>query len=231
MAANGGICDDDRAERQRQARALADPTRFAIFCRVLDGPAPVRVDVLTAEFKLNHNAVRQHLAKLVGAGLVEEASVARQGRGRPALRYRASPQALEAWTPRSPYQQLAVLLVEVAKGKATPAEAGAAAGRSIPVTDADEPLARLTDEMAQRGFRPRAEVWAGGVELVLDRCPFEAAAAEAPDIVCSVHRGLAEGILEAVGGDYEVAELVAEDPRSAGCRLRIRPADAAGGLS
>ena len=223
MAASGGMCDDDRAYRQRQARALGDPTRFAIFCRVLDGPSPVRVDVLSEEFKLNHNAVRQHLAKLVGAGLVEETAGARQGRGRPALHYQASPEAAAAWTSQSPYQQLALLLVEVAKGDATPVEVGAAAGRSIRVSRGDDPLTRLTDEMAKRGFRPRAATGAGGVELVLERCPFEAAATEAPEIICSLHRGLAEGILEAVGGDYEVEDLVSEDPKSAGCRLQIRP--------
>jgi predicted ArsR family transcriptional regulator len=217
------MCDDDRAERQRQARALGDPTRFAIFCRVLDAPGPVRVDVLTEEFKLNHNAVRQHLAKLVGAGLLEEAAVARQGRGRPALHYRPVPDAAVAWTAQSPYRQLSLLLLQLARGGATPVEVGAAAGRSIVVSDGDEPLARLTDEMAQRGFRPVAAPGSDGLEIVLGRCPFEAAAVEAPDIVCSLHRGLAVGILEAVGGQYEVEDLVPHDPRSAGCRLQVRP--------
>jgi predicted ArsR family transcriptional regulator len=223
MDANGGICDDDRVERQRQARALGDPTRFAIFCRVLDAPAPVRVDALTEEFKLNHNAVRQHLAKLVGAGLLEEAPVARQGRGRPALFYRAAPEGAATWTAQSPYQQLSLLLLQLARGRGTPLEVGAAAGRSIDVADAEDPLARLTDEMARRGFRPIPVARAGGFELVLGRCPFEAVAVEAPDVICRLHRGLAVGILEAVGGDYEVEDLVAHDPRSAGCRLQVRP--------
>lgn len=216
------MCDDDRGQRQRQARALGDPTRFAIFCRVLDAPAPVRVDALTEEFKLNHNAVRQHLAKLVGAGLLEEAAVARQGRGRPALHYRVSPDGAAAWTSQTPYQQLSLLLLQLVRGGGTPLEVGAAAGRSIDVSDAEDPLARLTDEMAVRGFRPIPVARPGGLELVLGRCPFEAAAVQAPDVICRLHRGLAVGILEALGGDYEVEDLVPHDPRSAGCQLQVR---------
>ena len=214
--------DDDRASRQRQARALGDPTRFAIFCQVLEAPAPVRVDALTRHFGLNHNAIRQHLAKLVDAGLVEERTAARQanqGRGRSALQYRVEPEAAASWSAHSPYQQLALLLVEVAKGGASPVEVGAAAGRRIPVSATDEPLARLTDEMARRGFRPETN----GTELVLARCPFAAAALEAPEIICELHRGLAEGMLEALGGAYEVEALVINHPSQGGCRLRVHP--------
>ena len=50
---------------QEQARALGDPTRHAIFRYILDSGAPVGVGELTSHFGLNHNAVRQHLTKLV----------------------------------------------------------------------------------------------------------------------------------------------------------------------
>lgn len=39
-------------------------------------------------------------------------------------------------------------------------------------------------------------------------CPFLEQARERPDVVCSVHAGLAQGVLDQAGGGYEVADLV-----------------------
>lgn len=51
-------------------RALADPSRRAIFVRLANGEAPVRD--LTAHFKISQPAVSQHLAALKRAGMVLE---------------------------------------------------------------------------------------------------------------------------------------------------------------
>ena len=56
---------------QVQARALGDPTRHEIFRYLIDAGDEVDVAELTNHVGLNHNAVRQHLTKLVDAGLVE----------------------------------------------------------------------------------------------------------------------------------------------------------------
>ena len=53
---------------QEQARALGDPTRHGIFRYVADAQRPVDIAELTDYFGVNHNAIRQHLAKLVSAG-------------------------------------------------------------------------------------------------------------------------------------------------------------------
>lgn len=82
--------DDPHRLLQRQARALGDPTRYRIFRYVAGAGHPVTVAEITAHVELHHNGVRQHLAKLCEAGLLEETSSA-GGRGRPALRYRLDP--------------------------------------------------------------------------------------------------------------------------------------------
>ncbi|HEX6382012.1 MAG TPA: transcriptional regulator, partial [Acidimicrobiia bacterium] len=71
------------------------------------------------------------------------------------------------------------------------------------------------------GFEPRRVERRGSVDLVLDHCPFQVTATTAPEIVCQLHLGLAEGIAEATGGSVEVTELIARDPRRAGCRLKL----------
>jgi DNA-binding transcriptional ArsR family regulator len=67
-------------------RALADPSRRAIFERLARGEAPVKE--LTGRFDISQPAVSQHLATLRGARLVSER---REGRH---VYYRVEPRGL-----------------------------------------------------------------------------------------------------------------------------------------
>lgn len=67
-------------------RALADPSRRAIYERLTLGEAPVKE--LTARFDISQPAVSQHLATLRAAGLVTER---REGR---LVYYRVAPDGL-----------------------------------------------------------------------------------------------------------------------------------------
>jgi predicted ArsR family transcriptional regulator len=223
----------DRTSRdsavQRQAKALGDPTRLAIFRAVVDADVPIDVATLTARFELNHNAVRQHLAKLCSAGLVIEEVGPSTGPGRPRLQYRPALDANGDWGIPSPYEELSVLLAEMLRSGRSAREVGAEAGRRMAAAlpDSVDPVDRLEVNAARHGFEPRRVERRSSVELVLGRCPFEATAAAAPDIVCELHFGIAEGIAEASRGAVEVTDLVAHNPRRAGCRLKLTrpPAD------
>src|SRR4051812_37520204 len=98
---------------QEQARALGDPTRHGIFRYVADAGRPVGVAEMTAHFGLNHNAIRQHLAKLLDAGLVVESTVPIAGPGRPRLVYEIDPAAESRWGVVGPYERLSLLLAEI----------------------------------------------------------------------------------------------------------------------
>ncbi len=67
-------------------RALADPTRRAIFERLTHGEAPVKE--LQSRFRVSQPAVSQHLKALRAAGLVSER---REGR---LVIYRVEPEGL-----------------------------------------------------------------------------------------------------------------------------------------
>jgi DNA-binding transcriptional ArsR family regulator len=67
-------------------RALADPTRRAVFERLTRGEAPVKA--LTAQFQVSQPAISQHLASLKSAGLVSERRAGRL------VYYRALPSGL-----------------------------------------------------------------------------------------------------------------------------------------
>ena len=218
------MSDERQSSVQRQAKALGDPTRYAIFRAVADAPGPIDVATLTARFELNHNAIRQHLAKLCAAGLVIEDVGPSSGRGRPRLQYRPGLETSGDWGIPSPYEHLSVMLVEALRSGRSPREVGAEAGRRMAATipDTEDPVDSLEMIAARRGFEPRRTERRGSVDLVLEHCPFQVTATTAPDIVCQLHLGLAEGIAEVTGGTVEVTELVARDPRRAGCRLKLR---------
>lgn len=208
---------------QEQARALGDPTRHGIFRYVADAGTPVDVAELTEHFGLNHNAIRQHLAKLVDAELVIEELAASGGRGRPRLNYRIHPAADSRWGVTGPYERLSLLLSEIVRTGDSAIEVGRRAGRRqrLSADAEDDPVALVVDVMERQGFDPTVRTRADRVEIVLHTCPFATTALADSDTVCGLHLGLAQGVAELTGGRIVVDELDRHDPRRAKCRLRL----------
>ncbi len=214
---------------QIQARALGDPTRHRIFRFVADADQPVGVADLTTHLGLNHNAIRQHLAKLVDARLLVETAAAPNGRGRPKLLYRIDPSSDSRWGVTGPYERLAILLAEIVRTGDEPEVVGHRAGRRLRLgatTASADPTREFTEEMARQGFEPELHPTSGGFSLVLANCPFVSAALADQSTVCRLHLGLARGVAEAIGG-VEVEGLEPRDPRRANCRLTCRHDDTA----
>ncbi len=213
---------------QVQARALGDPTRHDIFRYLADAQVPIDVIELTDHFGFNHNAIRQHLAKLVDAELVCETRAEPTGRGRPRLRYSINPAAESCWGVAGPYERLSLLLAEIIRTGSTPVEVGRQAGKRRTTGNAhdQEPVSVLADQMARYGFDPTTRQRGDSVEITLRTCPFASAALFDPDTVCNLHLGLAQGAAESIGG-LVVDELLPRDPRRANCRLRCHTVSAA----
>jgi predicted ArsR family transcriptional regulator len=206
---------------QEQARALGDPTRHAIFRAIADAAGPVGVAELTEQFGLNHNAIRQHLTKLVEAGMVTEAKAPPAGRGRPRLVYAVDPGADSRWQVQGPYERLSLWMSEMIRTGDTPVEVGRRVGRGrrLGANAATEPVGELVDQMARNGFNPTLRRRGKAFDIFLDTCPFASTALADPDTVCELHLGIAQGVAERAGG-VVIDELVAKDPRRAHCRLR-----------
>jgi predicted ArsR family transcriptional regulator len=199
------------------AQAVAVPLRRRILDLILAADRPVTVAELTDELGCNHNAVRQHLARLREVGLVAEVREQRSRAGRPRLLYTAT-------APPNPYARLARLLLTVRRTGLSPRAAGRQAGRAevaSAAVEAADALDVLEADAARQGFSPHRVRRGRRVELVLDVCPFADIAAEDPATVCALHRGLAEGLVEGAGG-ARVETFVANDPYRAGCRVGLR---------
>ena len=213
------------ATMQQQARALGDPTRHSVFRYLASASAPVGVAELTEHFGFNHNAIRQHLAKLVAAGLVVEGKAAASGPGRPRLVYSVDPTSDSRWGVAGPYERLSLLLTEVIRTGDSPREVGRRAGRQMrDASPDDDAVSLLCTAMARQGFDPELRRRRGGTDVLLHTCPFASAALADPGTVCQLHLGLSEGLV-GDDGSVEVEELIAKDPRVANCRLKLQVAD------
>jgi predicted ArsR family transcriptional regulator len=206
---------------QREARALGDPTRHAIFQVVAQSPNPVDVAELTEHFGLNHNAIRQHLGKLLEAGLLVEARARGGGPGRPRLLFSLAPGVDSRWGVTGPYERISVLLTQVIRTGESPQEVGRQAGVRLKETvpETADGIGTLVEGMARQGFGPEVHRHGQETEVVLQTCPFATTAEADPEIVCAVHLGIAEGLAE--GTDAVVDGLDPEIPRIAGCRLHL----------
>jgi predicted ArsR family transcriptional regulator len=127
------------------------------------------------------------------------------------------------WGGSSPFEALSLMLIELLRHDGTPREVGQRAGRRLAAEQGtDGGAVETLDAVARRmGFEPQLRPTRVGVDVILERCPFAGPAAAAPEIVCDLHRGIAEGIAEEASGDATVVDLVARPPKRAGCRIKV----------
>lgn len=217
---------------QRQARALGDPTRHAIFRLIEEAADAPGVRQLADALSLHHSAIRQHLAKLVGAELVVETRLQPVGPGRPRSVYSRAAGVVGVWSTDNPFERLAALLVDALRSGTSPRAAGREAGRAVARSEVVGPGAAtrpaldvLTGLVAAQGFEPTLDETGDRPALVLGRCPYASLAVAAPEVVCELHRGLAEGMAEALpcGASVDVVGLTRVDPLAGGCRVELRP--------
>lgn len=210
---------------QQQARALGDPTRHKIFVFISAASGGVGIAEINAEFPFNHNAIRQHVAKLVDAGLVIERRESGGRPGRPRLVYELAAGVDSRWGLVGPYERLSLLLAEVVETGDSVLDVGRRAGKTMAATatGAADGVDTMRAVMARQGFDPELRRKARSAEIVLKNCPFESAALDHRDTICTLHLGIAEGLAD--GTEVAVSELVAKDPRRANCRIRLRFVD------
>lgn len=163
--------------------------------------APVRTIDAAAALGLHQNTVREHLDALVDLGLVERATEPAVGRGRPAALYR--PSAADPTLLARDYAGLATALAgHLARTSADPERDARAAGvewgrelvEGTARSDGD-PRTTVLDALTRLGFAPDDGAERG---VALRRCPLLDAARRYPSVVCQVHLGIVEGLLQSI---------------------------------
>lgn len=175
---------------------------------------------------MHPNGVRMHLERLAEAGLVlrEREHLAR---GRPRDTWTISPEALPGGDPPSGYAELGRFLAQVitaAKIRLRDIEmTGRKLGHELVASHDTAGEEQLFALLANMGFRPRRELACGDrLTYRLGNCPYRETVAGHRQVVCTLHRGLTRGMLDALDPKTKLAGFVVRDPHTAGCLIELR---------
>jgi predicted ArsR family transcriptional regulator len=216
-------------------KALADDTRYRCYRFLRLSGRPVSVRELSTRLSLHVNTLRPHLRRLEDAGLVRS-EVARGGSsvGRPQTVYSAVDR--EDREGRD-FRLLAEILARQLAGTRQRQRAAETArewgaylvGRAAPRpgarTSGGPNLAVLQEALAEAGFDPRFHRRGRTrVDIALRDCPFRDLLDEHRELVCSIHRGLLEGMLAASRPPMSLDSFEPLADRSRVCRISAAPA-------
>jgi predicted ArsR family transcriptional regulator len=204
-------------------KALGDETRYAMYRELARSTAALSAQDLAEALGIHANTVRLHLERLREAGLVDVEAVHRGTVGRPQHLYFLAAGAPALGFDPPAHALLAGLLAALAERVGADAVDatetgrvwGADAGRR---TRSRSCLRALEGELARLGFEPAAEAADGAHEgstrIEFLHCPFRELAEAYPELVCNLHRGLCEGVVDSVGGGSveEFATLYDPEP-------------------
>lgn len=214
----------DRQGRLEILKALGDNTRYAIFLELARTPVPLATSDIAETLDLHPNTVRPHLERMREVGLLAVESDPRGGPGRPQHRYSLAADSPSLGLEPPSFPILARMLLRLAAATGASPEDAAATGRDQGRSDGARAAGRsclsaVTARMTELGFDPAVVTEKGTATMAFAHCPFRELAEARPDLVCSLHRGLIEGMVDVVGGG-EVAgfgSLLDRDP----CRVDL----------
>ena len=212
-------------------RALADPRRAELVAALEEAVEALDAGELGRRVGLHANTVRWHLGILEDARIVGSRPEHRKTPGRPRRVWERVHRA-EHDHPGE-HRALARALVSLVAGRPDAAADAEAAGRAwggraarrsgSPPTAEGGAVAELARVLGEHGFEPLVD----GLDVTMRRCPFADVARESPAVVCGIHRGLVEGMLEEASSTLTVRDLQVF-PRPGVCVLHLGRHEGAG---
>jgi predicted ArsR family transcriptional regulator len=207
-------------------KALGDNTRYAIYLELARSAVPLSTAEVADSLGLHVNTVRPQMERMREVGLLEVESDHRGAPGRPQHRYSLAPDAPSLGLEPPTYPMLARMLVDVAVRAGARSDDAVAAGYEQGIEEAAATrrtgatcAAAVVALLGRLGFDPEVVESGDGTTVAFARCPFQADAEASPEVVCSIHRGLVEGFVDAYGGGEVVSfgTLVDRHP----CRVQL----------
>jgi len=189
-------------------KALGDNTRYAIYLELARSARPLSTSDIADTLGLHPNTVRPHLERMRDAGLLQIQIEIRSGVGRPQHLYSLADDAPSLGLEPPTFPMLARMLLSLARrgalGGDEAAEIGREQGRADALLHADDAscLEAVVTQLFSLGFDPAIAGSDDGETAVIGfcHCPFRELAESFPELVCSLHQGMIEGMVEALGG-------------------------------
>jgi len=196
---------DPRRDRLAILKALGDNTRYAIYLELARSPVPLATADIADTLALHPNTVRPHLERMRDVGLLTVETDPRGSVGRPQHRYGLATDAPSLGFEPPSFPVLARMLLALAGSTGVGADEAAEAGREQGRADAGAwtatpCLAAVTGQLATLGFDPAVADGDDAATIAFTHCPFRELAEQRPDLVCSLHRGMIEGLVGELGG-------------------------------
>jgi predicted ArsR family transcriptional regulator len=204
---------------------LATPTRARLFAALAGLRRPASTAELARLIGRHPNTTRVQLQRLQAAGLIDRRKVP-QTLGRPRHAWAVRPDARPGGSAPRAHADLGRWLARAMRHQ-QPLDQVEAAGREIgrdlaPAGGAADGRQAMHDVLTAMGFAPRDETSeAGGWRHVLANCPYREAVAENAAVVCTLHRGITEGLLDQLDPTRRLTAFVAKDPFTAGCLIDV----------
>lgn len=198
-------------------------TQQKLLRKLVLAPQGASVEMLCEALRVTHNAVRQHLTALLGAGLVERGSAQKTG-GRPQSRYLLSATGRELF-PRN-YGLIATGILDHLYANAGKAAVqsmladmgqrlGEAAAERINAATPDEIATTLAEQLDSLGYEALAVRHDGEMQVEAYNCVFHSLARAHPD-VCRFDLAFMEA---ATGHPIQHMECLLRGGQS--CRFKI----------
>ncbi len=235
---SGVITYDVQPDILKLSKALGEETRFAIFRKIAAAESPLTVRDLVEMLGMHHSAIRIHLTRLEEAGLIVSQTLRQRGVvGRPQLVYLPNSTATSFTLPPRNYELLARVALEYAvagvNADSSAEDFGTAWGRAhargtrgnnpLPLAEA---LPALVTELRALGGNPElVDLNGNGYALRERNCLFGDISASHKPLVCSLHQGLAQGMLQELA--CESFQWTSHSTLAGGadhCHISIRPA-------
>lgn len=223
--------EPEEATRLAVLKALGDNTRYAIYLELARSSRPLATADVAGALGLHPNTVRPHLERMRDVGLLSVQSDTKGGVGRPQHLYSLAADAPSLGLEPASFPVLARVLLRLAAATGADAADALDVGRDQGRADGDRLrhrgcLSAVVAQLDEMGFDPALMidedpvVGAEAVSIAFAHCPFRDLAEQRPDLLCSLHRGLVEGVVDAIGGGEVVGfgSLVDRSP----CQVEIR---------
>lgn len=207
-------------DRLQLFKALGDNTRYAIYLELARATMPMSTADVAEALSLHPNTVRPHLDRMRDVGLLEVGVDTRRTVGRPQHLYSLATDAPSLGLEPPAFPLMAGLLANVAAGYGPDPDAvaliGRAHGRYVGSSrvGADGCVAAVRAELEELGFDPVEQTDGAVTTIAFTHCPYQQLAEAFPELVCHLHRGVVEGMVEAIGGARveHFATLADRDP-------------------